>query len=81
MTANGEVQTREEATVYVKQWDFFVTDSRSVFIGETLRRTWAHVSLENAVKIHISSKMARELTVKNQTMFHLWSLVYLRVPP
>ena len=25
MTANGEVQTREEATVYVKQLDFFVT--------------------------------------------------------
>ena len=24
MTANGEVQTREEATVYVKQLDFFV---------------------------------------------------------
>ena len=25
MTANGEVQTREEATVYVKELDFFVT--------------------------------------------------------
>ena len=24
MTANGEVQTREEATVYVKQLDLFV---------------------------------------------------------
>ena len=25
MTANCEVQTREEATVYVKEWDLFVT--------------------------------------------------------
>ena len=25
MTANGEVQTREEATVYVKELDLFVT--------------------------------------------------------
>ena len=25
MTANGEVRTNEEATVYVKQWDLFVT--------------------------------------------------------
>ena len=26
MTANGEVQTREEATVYVKELDLFVKD-------------------------------------------------------
>ena len=32
MTANGEVQTREEATVYVKQLDFFVT---VMLLGET----------------------------------------------
>ena len=32
MTANGEVQTREEATAYVKQLDFFVT---VVLLGET----------------------------------------------
>ena len=33
MTSNGEVQTREESTVCVKQLDFFVTDS---FLGEIL---------------------------------------------
>ena len=66
MTAIGEVQTREEATVYVKELDLFVTvyassrNSRSAFIGETLRRTWVYVSLEKAVRIHISSEMARE---------------------
>ena len=42
MTANEEVQTREEATVYVKQFDLFVEvmfveeNSRSSFLGETL---------------------------------------------
>ena len=32
MTANGEVRTREEATVYVKQLDFFV---KVMLLGET----------------------------------------------
>ena len=32
MTANGEVQTREEATVFVKELDFFVT---VMFLEET----------------------------------------------
>ena len=32
MTANGEVQTREEATVYVKQSDLFV---KVMFLEET----------------------------------------------
>ena len=42
MTANGEVQTREEATVNVKQLDLFVKvmlleeTPRSSFLGETL---------------------------------------------
>ena len=38
-TVNGEVQTREEATVFVKELDLFVTvmlHSRSSFLGETL---------------------------------------------
>ena len=46
MTANGEVQTREEATVYVQQLDLFVTvmllekNSRSSFSWEALRGSW-----------------------------------------
>ena len=34
MTANGEVQTREESTVYVKQLDLFV---KVIFLEETLQ--------------------------------------------
>ena len=45
-TANGEVQTREEATVYVKELDLFVTvmlleEAPAVLsLGETLRGSW-----------------------------------------
>ena len=43
MTANGEVRTNKEATIFVKEFDSFVNvmflqeNSRSAFIGETLR--------------------------------------------
>ena len=58
MTANGEVQTREEATVYVKELDLFVNvmllqETSAVLSVEKL------VSLQKrseAVRTHISSK-------------------------
>ena len=62
MTANDEVQTREEATVYVEELDLFVTvlllsrNSRSAFIGETLRRTWVHVLLDQRSKTSSNQK-------------------------
>ena len=57
MTANGEVRTKEEATVYVKELDLFVT-----FM--LLEETPAVLSLVGfattgpAVENHISSEMA-----------------------
>ena len=45
MTANGEVQTREEATVYVKQLDLFVT-------GMLLQETPAVLSMEKLREDH-----------------------------
>ena len=84
MTANGEVQTREEATVYVKELDLFVT---VMFLEETpARRSFSRQDLGTptagpAVKNHISPKRARELIAMYQTMCHSSSLVYLRVPP
>ena len=62
MTANGEVQTKEEATVYVKQMDLFVT-------GNSARIMGIH-STGPAVKNHISSEMARGLIAIYRTMFH-----------
>ena len=52
MTANGEVQTREEATVYVKQLDLFVKgmllEETPVVpsLGETLRGPWVFTPLD-----------------------------------
>ena len=51
MTANGKVQTREEATVYVKELDLFVTvmlleeTHRSYFAREALRESWVFLPL------------------------------------
>ena len=86
MTANGEVQTREEATAHVKQFDSFV----KVML---LEETPPVLSLGNFVKImgipttgpafknHISTKMAKELIEIYRTMYYLWFLVYQRVLP
>ena len=88
MTANGVVQTREEATENVKQLDSFV---KAVFLEETP----AVLSLENlcedhgktkhnigsAIRNHISSEIAKELIAIYQIVFHSLFLVYLRVPP
>ena len=56
MTANGEVQTREEATVYVKQLDLLVKvmlleeNSRSAFLGESLCGPWVFIPLDQRSK-------------------------------
>ena len=56
MTANGEVQTREEATVYVKELDLFVTvmpleeTLRSYFARETQRGSWVYLPLDRRSK-------------------------------
>ena len=56
MTSNGEVQTREESTVYVKELDLLVT---VMFVEETpavlslvegLRRSWVYVPLDQRSK-------------------------------
>ena len=87
MTANGEVQTSEEATVYVKQLDLFVKvmlleETRAVlFPGELCEEHGHTYHWKKAVKHHISPKMARQLIAIHQTMYHSLSLVYRRVPP
>ena len=79
MTANEEVQTREEATVFVKELDLFVT---VVFLEETP----AVLSLGKPCGDHgytyhwtrgqkpHSPKMARDLIAIYQTMYHSLSL-------
>ena len=81
ITANGEVQTREDATVYVKELDLFVTvmlleETPAVFSLGSSART-IHTT-GPAVKNHTSSEMARELIEIYPTL-HLWFLVHQRV--
>ena len=79
MTANGEVQTREDATVHVKQLDEFVKvmfleETPAVLsLGNSVRVMGIHTT-GPAVKNHISSEMARELVTIYPTMYHLWFL-------
>ena len=60
VTANGEVPTKEEATVYVRELDLFVT----VML---LEDTPALRSLENSAKI--TGRLSSGPVVKNQTQF------------
>ena len=86
MTANDEVQTREEATVYLKELDLFVTvmflekTPAILSLGKLCEHhgyTYHWISRKN----YISSEMARELIAINQTMYQLCFLVYQRVLP
>ena len=79
ITANGEVQTHEEAIVYVKELDIFLT-------MKVLENTPAVLSLgkfcdENGysyewtmVKNHISLKTEFGLSVTRRTSFQSWFL-------
>ena len=63
MTANGEVQTREEATVYVKELDLFVKvmfleEPPQFFLSGSSARIMGTLTTGPAVKNHISSNMA-----------------------
>ena len=79
MTANGEVRTREEATVCVKDLDLFVTfmhleETPAVLSGSSAR-IMGIPTTGSAVKNHNSSKRARELIAIYQTLYHLWFMV------
>ena len=56
MTANGEVQTRDEATVFVKELDFFATvmlleETPAVLsLGKVLRGSWKNFPLDQRSK-------------------------------
>ena len=84
--ANGEVQTREEATVYVRELDLFVTvmlleNTPAVLsLGKTLRQNSGPVTIGPVARNHISSKMARKFIATHQIIYHSSYLVYPWVP-
>ena len=85
IAANGEVQTHEEATVYVKELDFFLTmkvleNTPAVFSQSFAMKTDILTS-GSTVKNHISLKTAFEYSATQRTSFRSWFLVYPRVRP
>ena len=86
MTADGEVQTREEATVHVKQLDLFVQvmlleESPAVLSFEKFCEDHGYTYHWISGRNNISSEMARGLIAIYPTMCHLWFLVYQRFLP
>ena len=87
ITANGEVQTHEEATVYVKEMFFLDSEAslrctRSSVTWKTLRKIIGILTICGpVVKNHISSKM-NGISIATQRTPHLsLSLVYRQVLP
>ena len=86
MTANGEVRTNKEATVYVKELDLFVT----VMLLDETPAVLSLVKLceDHGYTYHWLSGQKPHL-IRNgkridcifRTLYHLWFLVYQRVLP
>ena len=77
VTANGEVQTKGEATVYIRELDLFATVcfSKMFFHSENSAKITGTITIGPVVRNHISSKMARELIATQRTVHHSLSLV------
>ena len=82
LTANGEVQTHEEATVHVKELDIFLTMKVFWFNREEsfAMNTDTHTS-GSMVKNHISLKTVFGYSAIRKTSYRSWFLVYQRVLP
>ena len=85
MTANGEVQTREEATVYFKELDLFATvmlleETPAVLsLGKLCEDHGYTYHWTSGQKPHLT-KNGKRINAIYQTMYHSLSLVYQRVP-
>ena len=80
VTANGEVQTKEEAKVYVKELDFFVTvklvDDTPASHSENSSKISDIPTSGPVVRNHNSSKMAERWNAIRRTAYHSLFLVY-----
>ena len=86
VAANGEVQTKEEATVYVRELDLFVTvmlleNTPTVLSLGKLCEELGTAFIGPEARNHTSSKMARNSIATHQIKYHSLYLVYQRVPP
>ena len=77
ITANGEVQTHEEATVYVKELDIFLTmkvlkDTPAVYRSESCAMNTDTLTSGPTVKNHISLKTVFKYNATRRTSFLSW---------
>ena len=85
-TANGEVQTHEEATVYVKELDIFLTmkvleNTPAVSsLGKVCDEHGYSYEWINGQKPHLITN-GFEYSVIRKTSYQSWFLVYQRVLP
>ena len=80
VTANGEVLTKEEATVYVRELDSFVTvmlleNKPAVLSSDNSAKITGVITIGPVVRNHISSKMAGRWIATRRTTY----LVYRHV--
>ena len=87
VTADGEVQTKEEATVYVRELDLFVTvvlleDTPAVLsLGKICKEFGCRYHWTSGQKPHLIKNGKKILCdTSNQIMYHSSYLVYQRVP-
>ena len=86
ITVNGEVQTNEEATVYVKELDIFLTlkvleNTPESYRSESFAMNTDTLTSGSTVKNHISLKTVFGYSVIRRTSYQSWFLVYQRVLP
>ena len=85
-TANGEVYTHEEATIYVRELDIFLTMKVLLIRQQSYRSESFAMNTDilmsgSTVKNHISSKTVFGYSATQRTSFRSWFLVCQRVPP
>ena len=84
ITANGEVQTHEEATVYVKELDIYILDNespRESYRWESFAMNMDTHTSGSPLKNHNSLKTVFGYSALRRTSFRSWFLVYQRVLP
>ena len=79
ITANGEVHTNEEATVYVRELNIFLTMKLLEDTSAVLPHMDTHMS-GSTVTNHISSKNVLEYSAIRKISYPSWFLVYLQLP-
>ena len=87
ITANGEVQTHEEATVYVKELEYILDCDKSSKIrqqsyrSESFAMNTDNLTNGSTARNHMSLKTVFKYSATRRTSFRSWFLACQRVLP